>query len=93
MNKNYTIRKWIQILVISAVFLATLVVGGNVFLSCNTMIKNDFIKMAEIATIHLDKVLEKNDGEWRFDEKSNKLYHGNDEIDVSVFDNVNEDKT
>ena len=67
MSRRYTIRKWIQLLVISAVLLATLIVGGNAVITSFRTVKGDYIKMAEIATNHLLTTLESGGGEWRYD--------------------------
>ncbi|SFB29106.1 Methyl-accepting chemotaxis protein [Acetitomaculum ruminis DSM 5522] len=89
MGRRFTIRKWIQFLVISAVFLAAFVVGGVAVITCIRTIKSDYTKMAEIATTHLLETIEKSEGKWKYDEKTARLYHGDDEITVELFDTVN----
>jgi len=80
----------IQLLVVAAVLLATLIVGLNAVATSVSTVKDDYVKMAEIATDHLLTSLENDDGEWSYDEESGKLFHGDEEITVELFDKVNQ---
>ncbi len=90
MGKQKTIRKMIRTLVIWAVILATFIVGLNAVFSSFNTVKSDYVKMAEIATDHLLKTIERSDSEWKYDEASGKVYYGKEEINVEMFDQVNQ---
>ncbi|MCR5755365.1 MAG: cache domain-containing protein, partial [Acetatifactor sp.] len=90
MNKKYTVRRQIKLLVTGAVFLATLIVGFDAMILSYKTVRKDYIRTAESATSHLLRTLENGGDAWYYDGETGKVYVGDEEISPQLFDAVNE---
>ena len=88
MKKTRTVKSRLKILVVASVLVVALVVGVLSILLSLSSVKEDFCKSAEIATSHLRDALENGSHNWRYEESEGRLYCGEREVTVDLFETM-----
>lgn len=86
-----TVRGELKKLIVTAIAIVSIFIGLVAVIMSVTEIKGDYRSMAQTSTTHLKEGLENGVPAWRYDESQNKLFCGDLEITVDLFNKINAD--